>query len=72
MIESRAVPHTGHDGLKVPRGIRNHLSGAFPDPHFYHFATDLSGGRLITDAAPLDKGGRLFVAELGEPGKEPA
>ena len=72
LIESRAVPHTGHDGLKMPRGIRNHLSGAFPDPHFYHFATDLSGGRLITDAAPLDKGGRLFVAELGEPGKEPA
>ena len=27
---------------------------------------------MITDAAPLDKGGRLFVAELHEPGKDAA
>jgi len=26
---------------------------------------------LITDAAPFDKGGRIFVAGLGEPGKDP-
>jgi hypothetical protein len=38
---------------------------------FLGFATDKAGDRLITDAAPLEKGGRLFVAELGEPGKDP-
>ena len=39
--------------------------------YFYHFATDIAGQRLITDAAPLDGGGRIFIAELGEEGKEP-
>jgi hypothetical protein len=72
LIESQAAPHIGHDGLKTPGGMRNDLSRAFPNPHFYHFATDMPGRRLITDAAPLDKGGRLFIAELGEPGKDAA
>lgn len=39
--------------------------------YFYHFATDIEGRRIITDAAPLDNGGRIFIAELGEPGKDP-
>jgi hypothetical protein len=39
--------------------------------YFYHFATDISGRKLITDAAPLDKGGRIFMADLGEEGKDP-
>lgn len=72
LIEGQVAQHTGHDGKKMPGGIRNDLSRAYPNPHFYHFATDLSGGRLITDAAPLDKGGRLFVAELGDPGTDAA
>ncbi len=39
--------------------------------YFYHFATDIAGQRLITDSAPLDGGGRIFVAELGAAGKDP-
>ena len=39
--------------------------------YFYHFATDIAGQRLITDAAPLDAGGRIFMADLGETGKDP-
>ena len=72
LIESQPTPHTGHDGRKTVTGIRNNLSRAFPKPHFYHFATDHSGQRLISDAAPLDKGGRLFVAELSVPGQDAA
>jgi hypothetical protein len=72
LIESQAVPHTDHIGLKTSGGLRNELSRTFPNPQFYHFATDLAGQRLITDAAPLNKGGRLFVAELGGPGKDGA
>lgn len=39
--------------------------------YFYHFATDIAGRKLITDAAPLDNGGRIFMADLGEEGKDP-
>ena len=72
LIEGRAAPHAGHVGLKTPGGIRNDLTRGFPKPQFYHFATDRAGQRLITDAAPLDKGGRLFVTEVGEAGSEAA
>ena len=72
LIEGNVAPHAGHVGLKTPGGIRNDLSRTFLKPHFYHFATDRAGQRLITDAAPLDKGGRLYLAELGEPGKDAA
>jgi hypothetical protein len=51
--------------------VRNDLSREFPNPHFYHFATDLAGKRLISDAAPFDKGGKIYVADLGEPGRDP-
>lgn len=71
LIEGRAAPHTGHAGIKTPGGVRNDLSRDFPHPHFYHFATDLAGQRLISDAAPLDKGAKIYVAELGAPGQEP-
>jgi len=69
LIEGSAAPPAGHVGIKTPGGSRNDLSRDFPNPHFYHFATDLSGKRLISDAAPLDRGGRVFLAEFGEPGK---
>lgn len=39
--------------------------------YFYHFATDIAGRRLITDAAPLDGGGRIFLADLGREGEDP-
>ena len=72
LIEGRAAPHAGHVGIKTPGGVRNDLSRSFANPHFYHFATDIAGKRLISDAAPLDKGGRIYLAELGEPGKDAA
>ena len=71
LIESQAVPSTDHLGALTPAGLRNDLSREFPKPAFYHFATDIAGKRLITDSGPTDKGGRLFVAELGKPGHEP-
>lgn len=72
LIESTAVPHTGHIGSASPGGIRNNISASYPGPCFSHFATDKSGKRLVTDTSATDQGGRLLTAELGEPGKEPA
>jgi len=67
LIEAQAAPHTDHAGIETPGGVRNDLSRSFPNPHFYHFATDIAGRRLISDAA----GGRVYVAKFGEPGKDP-
>ena len=64
LIEARAIPHVGHLGLDTPGGMRNDLSRDFPNPDFYHFATDLAGRRLITDAGPRDGGGAIYLAEL--------
>jgi hypothetical protein len=72
LIEGRAVPDAGHRGIDTPGAVRNDLTRHYPRPHFYHFATDIAGKRLISDAGPTDKGGRIFLAELGEPGKDPA
>jgi hypothetical protein len=71
LIEGRAAPHAGHVGSKTPGGVRNDLSRTFPSPHFYHFATDIAGKRLISDAGPYEKGGGIYLAELGEPGRDP-
>ena len=71
LIEGRAAPHAGHAGLATPGGVRNDLSRSVASPGFYHFATDIAGGRLISDAGPTTKGGRIFVAELGQPGQDP-
>ncbi len=71
LIEGSAAPHAGHVGIKTPGGVRNDLSREFPNAHFYHFATDIAGRLLISDAAPLDKGGRIYLGETGEPGKDP-
>lgn len=67
LIEAKAAAHAGHVGIKTPGGVRNDLSRDFPKPKFYHFATDIAGRRLISDAPQ----GRLFLAEFGEPGKDP-
>lgn len=71
LIESRAVPHTGHLGAASTGGIRNDISSTFSSPCFYHFATDISGTQMITDTAFTDQGGRVFVAMLHQPGKDP-
>lgn len=71
LIEGRPAPHAGHVGIKTPGSVRNDLTREFPNPHFYHFATDIAGKRLISDAAPFDRGGKIYVAELGEPGRDP-
>ncbi len=67
LIEGRAAPHAGHVGIKTEGGVRNDLSREFPQPRFYHFATDVAGKRLISDAPQ----GRVYLAEFGEPGKDP-
>ncbi len=71
LIEGRAAAHAGHVGIQTAGGVRNDLTREFPNPHFYHFATDIQGRRLISDAAPTKEGGRIYVAELGEPGIAP-
>lgn len=71
LIEGWPAPPAGHVGIRTPGGIRNDLSREFPKPHFCHFATDIAGRRLMTDSAASDKGGRIYLAELGEPGKDP-
>ena len=71
LIEGQPVADAGHVGMNTPGGIRNDLSREFPGPYFYHFATDMAGRRLITDSGPLDQGWWIFMAELGEAGKEP-
>jgi len=72
LIEGQAAPHAEHVGIQTPGGVRNDLSREFPDPHFYHFATDIAGNRLVSDAGPLGKNASIYLAELGEPGKDPA
>ena len=72
LIEGRAAAHADHVGIDTPGGVRNDLSRNFPKPHFYHFATDIAGRRLVSDAGPLNRDARLFMAELGEPGGDAA
>lgn len=70
LIEATAAPYAGHVGLHTPGGVRNDLSRSFARPGFCHFATDIAGRRLITDSVPLTDGGRLYLAEFGEPGRD--
>ncbi len=71
LIEGRAAPHADHAGSRTPGGVRNDLTREFPNPHFYHFATDIAGRHLVSDAAPFDKGGKFYLAELSVPGQDP-
>jgi hypothetical protein len=72
LIESQPVAHAGHIGIATPGGTRNPLSRSFEGPCFFHFATDRDGQSLITDAGPMDGGGRLFLARLERPGQDAA
>jgi len=70
LIEGTAAPDAGHIGLATPSGVRNDLSRDFADPHFYHFATDIAGTRLVSDAGPLGLDASICLGEFGEPGLE--
>lgn len=73
LIESAAVASADHAGLKTPGGIRNDLSRDFPQPYFWHFATDAAGRRLITDfSAAMGPECSLYIANLDKPGSGPA
>jgi hypothetical protein len=72
LFESRPVATIEHIGSKTPGGIRNHLSRGHKTPHFFHFATDIAGKRLVTDCEPFTANARIYVARLGEPGRDPA
>ncbi len=71
LIEGRAAVEAGHVGSESPGGHRNDLTRELPVPCFYHFATDIAGRRLISDAGPLDQGWRIYLAELGAAGDDP-
>jgi hypothetical protein len=71
LIEGRAAEYAGHVGIRTPGGVRNDLTRDFPKPQFCHFATDIRGRRLISDAGPLTREASVYVGELGEPGKDP-
>ena len=64
LISGRAAAHAGHGGNGTPNGWRNDLSRCFNGPDFYHFATDVAGRRLITDAGPRDGGGAVWLFDL--------
>ncbi len=72
LIEGQAAPDQGHIGRDTAGAPRNDLSRDSASPHFYHFSTDIAGRRLVSDSAPLDKGGRIFLMDLGEPGSDAA
>ena len=71
LIEGYAAEHAGHVGIATPGGRRNDLTRDFPNPHFYHFATDMAGRQLVSDAQPLREGGAVWIANLGRPGEDP-
>jgi hypothetical protein len=71
LIESQPVASDGHTGLHTPHAARNNLSRTFSGPCFSHFATDIDGRWFVTDAGPRDDGGRIFLAELADPGRDP-
>lgn len=64
LISGRAVRTGDHNGIKTPNAWRNDLSRSFDDPHFWHFATDIAGNRLITDSGPQDGGGSVWLFDL--------
>lgn len=72
LIEGLAAPHAGHVGIQTPGGVRNNLSREFPSPHFYHFATDIEGSWLISDAGPFNHDASIHLARLNAPGTDPA
>jgi hypothetical protein len=71
LIEALAAPSAGHLGINTPGGVRNDLTREFDNPHFYHFATDIAGKRLVSDAGPLNEDASIYLAEFGQHGRDP-
>ena len=71
LIAGLSAPHIGHDGINTPNGWRNDLSRSFDGPDFHHFATDIAGKRLITDAGPRDGGGAVWLFDLPDTDEGP-
>lgn len=72
LIEGWPASFCGHVGRKTPNARRNDLSRNFPNLHFYHFATDISGKRFVSDADLFDgHGGKIFIASLPAKRDEP-
>ena len=79
LIESKPVPDAAHIGRNHQHSLRNDLTREFPNPQFYHFATDISGRNLISDYWHPDghqkhPQGRqlLYLGRLSGPGTDPA
>lgn len=70
LIAGRAVPWTWHVGRHTPGGVRTDLSRSFPNPQFWHFATDIAGRRFIADGAQ-GEGGCIYYAHLPEDEEAP-
>ena len=71
LIESRAMPHAGHQGTATPGGIRNELTRSHERPAFFHFSTDISGTRMAMDRLASDQHWKgIVTARLGEPGQD--
>jgi hypothetical protein len=70
LIQSDPVPFADHVGLASPGGQRVDLSSVFPEPRFYHFATDMAGKRFITDAR-IGNTWLLYTAEFGKDRADP-
>ncbi len=71
MIEGRPVAHVDHHGLASPGGQRNELTREIEHPEFAHFGTDIEGRRLVVDTGQTWHQGALYLAGLGEPGRDP-
>ncbi len=71
LIEGRPVPHEAHHGLNSPGGVRNRLTRDVPNPQFHHFAVDRAGHYLITDYEKTTAAACIYLARLGEPGRDP-
>lgn len=48
--------------------MRNDLSRDIDRPQFYHFGSDIAGNCLVGVYGLMDRGCRLFLFDLGEPG----
>ncbi len=67
LIAGEAAPFIDHIGSQTTEAVRYDLSRAIPDPHFFHFATDIAGRRLVTDTFEHDhRSSSLYLADLPE------
>lgn len=67
LYEGTPAPHRDHEGRHSPEGRRNRLCRNFPNPQFYHFATDIEGTRFLTDYFYQGQDA-LYLMRLGEVG----